>query len=87
MQNKNNPFFDDLQKKTNVNPNDLLNLANSVSQADLKNEKAVRQLIAQVARLAGKPVSKEKEDQLVKAIVNNNIPMDFSTLAKMFGQK
>lgn len=86
MQNNNNPF-DEIQKKTNVNQADLFNLANSVNQADLKDEKAVRQLIAQVAKLANRKVSKEKEDQLVKAIVNNNIPADFSSLAKMFGQK
>lgn len=83
MQN-NNSFFDNIQKKTNVQQEDLFNIANSVNGADLSDENTVRQLIAQVAKVANVPVSKEKEDQLVDAIVNNKMPMDFASLTKMF---
>lgn len=79
-----NPFFDNLEKKTNVKANDLMNLANSVSNANFKDEKTVRTLISQVSKLANVPVSKEKEDQIVQAIVQNNMPTDFASLAKMF---
>lgn len=84
---RNDSFFDKVEKKTNVKQQDLFNLANSVSGANLQDEKTVRDLIQQVAKLANKPVSQEKEDELVKTIVNNNIPLDFSSLAKMFGKK
>ncbi|SER44765.1 stage VI sporulation protein F [Salipaludibacillus aurantiacus] len=84
MERKNNSFFDDLEKKTNVKHQDLFKLAQSVNQTDLSNEKNVRQLIHQVAQMANVPVSKQKEDELVKAITSNQIPMDFGTLAKMF---
>ncbi len=80
-------FFDNIEKKTNVKQEDIFKLAQSVSNANLKDEKTVRQLIAQVARLANKPVSKEKEDQIVNAIINNNMPMDLGSLSKMFGKK
>lgn len=84
---KKNSFFDNLEKKTNVKQEDIFNLANSVSGANFKDEAQVRALIKQVSALANKPVSKEKEDELVKAIVNNNIPLDLSSIAKMFGKK
>ncbi|WP_332630085.1 stage VI sporulation protein F [Halalkalibacter flavus] len=87
FQNNDSSFMDQIQKKTNVRPDELLKLANSVSSTNLKDEAAVRQLIAQVAKLANKPVSKEKEDQIVKAITTNNMPMDFASLAKMFNKK
>ncbi|MCL7745898.1 stage VI sporulation protein F [Halalkalibacter alkaliphilus] len=87
FQNNDSSFMDQIQKKTNVRPDELLKLANSVSNTNLKDEAAVRQLIAQVAKLANKPVSKEKEDQIVKAITTNNMPMDFASLAKMFNKK
>ncbi|WP_413380469.1 stage VI sporulation protein F [Alkalihalobacillus sp. 1P02AB] len=80
-------FMDNVQKKTNVRPDQLLKLANSVSQANLQDEATVRQLIAQVSKIANKPVSKEKEDQLVQAILKNNVPADFASLAKMFNKK
>lgn len=84
---RNSDFFSDLEKKTNVNKQDIFQLADSVKAADFSNEQTVRRLIEQVSRLAGVPVSREKEDRLVKAITNNEIPMDFSTLAKMFQSK
>jgi hypothetical protein len=87
FQNNDSSFMDQIQKKTNVKPEDLLKLANSVSNTNLQDEKAVRQLISQVSRLANKPVSKEKEDQIVEAITKNNMPMDFASLAKMFNKK
>ncbi|HEU5138873.1 MAG TPA: stage VI sporulation protein F [Bacillales bacterium] len=83
---RNSDFFDDIEEKTNVKKDDVFQLANSVQSADLADEKTVRRLITQVSQLAGVPVSKEKEDRLVKTIVNNEIPLDFSTLAKMFNQ-
>ncbi|GAE29004.1 MULTISPECIES: stage VI sporulation protein F [Halalkalibacter] len=87
MFGKNDSFMDQIQKKTSVKPDEIMKLANSVSQANLQDEKTVRQLVAQVAKLANKEVSKEKEDQIVNAIVNNNMPADFSSLAKMFNKK
>jgi hypothetical protein len=84
---KNNYFFDKIEKKTNVKQEDIFNLANSVSGANFKNEETVRNLIQQVAKLANRTISKEKEDELVRTIVNNNIPLDFASLAKALGKK
>nr|WP_071319409.1 stage VI sporulation protein F [Anaerobacillus isosaccharinicus]MBA5585843.1 stage VI sporulation protein F [Anaerobacillus isosaccharinicus]QOY38764.1 stage VI sporulation protein F [Anaerobacillus isosaccharinicus] len=84
---QNNNFFDNLEKKTNVKQQDIFNLANSVNGANFQDEQTVRNLIQQVSKLANKPVPKEKEDELVKTIVNNNMPLDFASLAKMFGKK
>ena len=47
----------------------------------------LRQLIHQVALMAGREVPKEQEDQIVKAIINNNMPADFGSLSKMFKNK
>jgi len=81
---KKNPFYEQIEKKTNVKQQDLLELAQSLNQTDLTDEQNVRRLIHQVGQMANVPVSKEKEDELVKAITSNQVPMDFGTLAKMF---
>ncbi|MBN8208000.1 stage VI sporulation protein F [Bacillus sp. NTK071] len=80
-------LFDNIEKKTNVKKEDIFKLANSVQGADFTDEKTVRKLIANVARVANVNVSKEKEDRIVKAIVNKNIPFDLSSIAKLFSQK
>ncbi|WNF38965.1 stage VI sporulation protein F [Bacillaceae bacterium IKA-2] len=87
MVEKNNSFFDNIEKKANVKQEDIFSLANSVSGANFNDEETVRNLIQQVSTLANKPISKEKEDQLIKTIINNNMPLDFGSLAKMFANK
>ncbi|MCQ6266040.1 stage VI sporulation protein F [Fictibacillus sp. WQ 8-8] len=84
---RNNQFFDKVEKKTNVKKEDIFKLAQTVSNENLRDERTLRRLISQVASLAGVPVSKQKEDQIVSAVINNNVPLDFSTLSKMFENK
>ncbi|TMW73610.1 stage VI sporulation protein F [Alteribacter natronophilus] len=83
---KKNPLFDQIEQKTNVKQADLFKLAQSAGKTDLKNEQNIRQLIRQVAMVANVQVSKKKEDELVKAILSNNVPMDFGTLGKMLNK-
>ncbi|MCA0985796.1 stage VI sporulation protein F [Guptibacillus algicola] len=80
-------LFDNIEKKTNVKKEDIFKLADSVQGADFSDERTVRRLIANVARVANVTVTKEKEDRIVKAIVNKNIPLDFASIAKLFSQK
>ncbi|SDC12499.1 stage VI sporulation protein F [Shouchella lonarensis] len=87
MFKKNDSFFDEVQKETKVNPQELLQLASTVSKANLKDEGTIRKLIHRVASLANKPVSREKEDKIVEAILNNDMPADLSSLGKMFNSK
>jgi hypothetical protein len=77
-------LFDNIEKKTNIKKEDIFKVADSVKDANFKDEKTVRELIKQVSALAGKPVSKEKEDKIVNAIINNNMPMDINSIGKMF---
>ena len=87
MRSDNDNIFDQIEKETNVKQEDLLRLAQSLSNADFQDEKTVRKVISDVARLAGRKVSKQQEDELVNAIVNNNIPMDLSSISKWFQSK
>ena len=51
-------IFDRIEKKTNVKKEDILNLARSIQGKDMKNEDNLKKLIRDVAKLAGKDVSK-----------------------------
>jgi hypothetical protein len=82
-----NPFFNNIEKKTGVNMGEVLKLAQSLQTANLKDEKTVREVIKKVSKIANKPVSKEKEEKIVKAILDNNMPLDFASLSKMFDKK
>lgn len=87
MNNRNNRIFDQIKRKTSVSEKQLKSLASHVKPTDLQDEKKVRALVAQVGALAGVPVSKEKEDQIVKYLVKNKIsPQEMQSMIKMFMQ-
>ncbi|WP_163583389.1 MULTISPECIES: stage VI sporulation protein F [Gracilibacillus] len=77
-------MFDQIQKNSNVQPDQIMKVAQSVQNADFSDEKTVRKLVKQLAKLSGKPVSKQKEEKIVKAITSNNMPKDMNSLSKLF---
>ena len=73
-------IFDQLENKTNVRKEDLMKLAKSVSSKDLNDEKNLKKLIKDVARLAGKDISKEKEEKIINALKKDKIPKDLKNI-------
>lgn len=67
-------FFNKIEKKTNVDKNTILDLAKKLQQNDMKNEQTLREVIQELGRMTGKEVSKEKEDKIVSAVVNDKVP-------------
>ena len=75
-------FFNKVEKKTNVDKKTILSLARKIQNQDMQNEQNLRDLIKEISGIAGKNVSKEKEDKIVGAIKNNKVPTDFSKFVK-----
>lgn len=73
-------FFNRVEKKTSVGKDTILKLANKLQQSDLKNEGTIREIIQELGSLTGKSVSKEREDKIVDAVVNDKIPKDIDKM-------
>jgi flagellar motor component MotA len=82
-----NQFFKNIEKKTGVNMKDVFELANSLQNANFKDEKTVRHVIQRVAQIANRKVPKELEDQIVKTILQSGKQLDFNTIANMLNNK
>jgi len=82
-----NQFFKNIEKKTGVNMKDVLDLANSLQNANFKDEKTVRGVIRRVSQIANKPVSKSMEDQIVNSIIKDGKSLDFGTISQMLNKK
>lgn len=82
MSEKQSNLFSQIKKKTNINPTDIFKVANSVQNADFSDETTVRDLVKKLSQMANKPISKEKEDKIVEAIVKNKLPMDSKQINK-----
>lgn len=72
--NLSDSFFNKIEKKTNVDKNTILDLAKKLQQNDMKNEQTLREVIRELGKMTGKEVSREKEDKIVSAVVNDKIP-------------
>ena len=73
-------IFDKVEKKTKVKKEDILKLAKSISGKDLNDERVLRSLIKDVAKLANKPVSKEKEEKIINAVKKDKIPKNLNKI-------
>ena len=81
-------FFKKIEKKTNVNKDTILSLANKLQQGDMKDEATLREVIQDISRITGREVSAEKEQKIVDTVMaNNGVPKDFNQyLNKMDNQ-
>ena len=73
-------FFKRIEDKTNVSKESILELANKIQKEDLKDEATLRDVIKQVGQMAGKEVSKEKEDKIIEAVQNDKVPKDIDKM-------
>ena len=74
-------FFKKVENKTSVNKNTILDLAKKLQNTNMKDEKTIREVIHNIKDITGKEVSKEKEDKIIQAIINDKIPKNVD---KMF---
>ena len=73
-------LFNKIEKKTNINKETILNLAKKLQNNNMKDESSLREVIQDISNLTGKEVSKEKEDKIIQAIMNDNIPKDMNNM-------
>ena len=73
-------FFDRVEKKTNVDKNMILDLAKKLQQNDLKDEGTLREIIKTLSKATGKDVSKEQEEKIINAVVNDKVPKNIDKM-------
>ena len=73
-------FFNRVEKKTNVNKETILNLAQKLQQNDIKNEGTLREVIEELSKLTGREVTKEKQDKIIEAVINDQVPKNIDKM-------
>lgn len=69
-------LFNRIEKKTNVNKETILNLADKLKGDNMKDEKSIREVIQELCKITGKNISKEKEDKIINTIINDQVPQN-----------
>lgn len=73
-------FFNKVEKKTNVGKDTILSLAKKLQENDLKNEGSLREVIQTLSQLTGRNVSKEQEDKIINAVINDKVPKNIDKM-------
>lgn len=74
-------FFKKVEKKTKVDKDTILSLAEKLQKGNMKDENTLREIIDTLSKMTGKSVSKEQSDKIISKIVNDKVPQNVD---KMF---
>lgn len=84
MSNESKDVFSEIEQKSNLSVEDIYRIAQSIQHADFSDEQTVRGIVHELSQLTHQPVSKQKEDAIVKSIINNDVPTDINSLRQLF---
>ncbi len=74
-------FFKKIEKKTKVDKNTIISLAEKLQKGNMKDEKTLREVIDTLSKMTGKKVNSDLKDKIIKKVVNDDIPKNVD---KMF---
>ena len=69
-------FFKKVEKKTKVNKETILELANKLQNGNMKDESTLKEVITTLSQMTGRTVSKEQEEKIISAVMNDKVPTD-----------
>lgn len=67
-------FFKKVEKKTKISKDTIVDLAQKLQNGNMKDENTLREVISTLSQMTGKPVSKDREDKIIKTIVEDKVP-------------
>lgn len=70
----NDSFFKKVEKKTKVDKNTIVGLAEKLQNGNMKDEKTLGEIIDTLSKMTGKKVDKELKMKIIKKVVNDDIP-------------
>ena len=73
-------FFRRVERKTNVDKGTILDLAKKLQETDLKNENTLGEIIQTLGNMTGREISKERENKIIKAVVNDEVPKNIDKM-------
>lgn len=74
-------FFKKVEKKTKVDKNTIVSLAEKLQKGNMKDEKTLSEVIDTLSKMTGKKVNKELKEKIIKKVVNDEVP---GNVDKMF---
>lgn len=75
----NDSIFKKVEKKTNINKDTILSLANKLKNSNFKDSNVINEVIDELSFMTGREISQDKKDKIVNAIKNDKVPTDIES--------
>lgn len=72
--------FEKVKKKTNIDKDTIISLAQMVNDNGLKDEKTLRTVIRKLSTMTGKNVPNELENKIIDCIKEDKVPKNVEDL-------
>lgn len=72
--------FEKVKKKTNIDKDTIISLAQMVNDNGLKDEKTLRTVIRKLSTMTGKNVSNDLENKIIDCIKEDKVPKNVEDL-------
>ena len=70
-------FFKKVENKTNVDKETIMSLANKLQNGNMKDENTLKEVIATLSDITGKPVSDKQVEKIINTVMNDQVPNNF----------
>ena len=67
-------FFKKVEKKTNVDKDPIISLANKLQNGNMKDPTTLKEVISTLSNLTGRTVSPEQEEKIIETVINGEVP-------------
>ena len=74
-------FFKKIEKKTKVDKNTIVSLAEKLQKGNMKDEKTLSEVIDTLSKMTGKKVNPDLKNKIIKKVVTDDVPKNVD---KMF---
>ena len=74
-------FFKKIEKKTKVDKNTIVSLAEKLQKGNMKDEKTLNEIIDTLSKMTGKRANKDLKEKIIKKVINDDVPQNVD---KMF---
>ena len=80
----NDSFFKKVEKKTRVDKNTIVSLAEKLQNGNMKDEKTLSEVIDTLSKMTGKKVNKDLKERIIKKVVNDEVPQNVDKMFQAF---
>ena len=74
-------LFTKIEKKTKVDKNTIVSLAEKLQKGNMKDENTLSEVIDTLSKMTGKKVNPELKNKIIKKVINDDVPKNVD---KMF---